>query len=279
MKYNILFKPKLEYVPFIEQKIKELGISCEVSKNYGTMSVGIERYSTYEQVRDIVNDISDDIVVPAYLTFLQELPSDAKAISATSFCIQLSTRNLSLVGRLVTLFDHFSENDRHHPYIIVHDGYVLICFYNNSEYEGIKNKIDSVCESCLSGHEWHISWTPFNQLALSIGVVQHIDAALDVPSSIETERKDNNDDTNHPSRYNRGGIECIDAMIAAKGIEKVKAFCECNEFKYNWRRGKKDPILKETKKSRWYLDKFVELEEKHPTEIIEVDGHKYLRLD
>lgn len=87
------------------------------------------------------------------------------------------------------------------------------------------------------------------------------------------------DNVNHPSHYNRGGIECIDAMIAAKGIEKVKIFCECNDFKYDWRRGEKDPILQDARKSRWYLDKFIELEEKHPTEIIEVDGHKYLRID
>ena len=42
---------------------------------------------------------------------------------------------------------------------------------------------------------------------------------------------------------------------------------------------RKTPILQDAKKSRWYLDKFIELEEKHPTEIIEVDGHKYLRID
>lgn len=38
---------------------------------------------------------------------------------------------------------------------------------------------------------------------------------------------------NSPAHYNQGDIECIDAMIAAKGIEKVRAFCECSVFKYD----------------------------------------------
>lgn len=63
----------------------------------------------------------------------------------------------------------------------------------------------------------------------------------------------------HPSYYNQGDIECIDAMIAAKGIEKVKAYCECCAFKYSWRLGLKDAISKETTKIKWYLDKFLEL--------------------
>ena len=63
----------------------------------------------------------------------------------------------------------------------------------------------------------------------------------------------------HPQHYNQGGIECIDAMIAAKGIEKVKAFCECNAFKYAWRCADKNGT-EDIDKAIWYLNKFKELE-------------------
>ena len=66
---------------------------------------------------------------------------------------------------------------------------------------------------------------------------------------------------NHPSHYNQGGIECIDAMIAAKGVEAVKNFCDCSVFKYQWRMGHKDAIEQEIGKIKWYLDKYLELEE------------------
>ena len=63
----------------------------------------------------------------------------------------------------------------------------------------------------------------------------------------------------HPSHYNQGAIECIDAMIAAKGIDKVIAFCECSVFKYDWRLGHKDDESQEIGKMKWYLDKLLEL--------------------
>ena len=63
---------------------------------------------------------------------------------------------------------------------------------------------------------------------------------------------------NHPSHYNQGGIECIDAMISAFGKEEVAIFCKCNTFKYTFRSGIKQPkdsILK----AEWYLKKYMDL--------------------
>ena len=62
-----------------------------------------------------------------------------------------------------------------------------------------------------------------------------------------------------PEYYNKGSIQCIDAMISAKGIEKVKAFCDCNAFKYEWRVGNKDKIEQDVDKTIWYLNKLKEL--------------------
>lgn len=70
----------------------------------------------------------------------------------------------------------------------------------------------------------------------------------------------------NPDYYNDGEISCIDAMIAAKGIEKVKAFCECCVFKYDWRLGQKDAEEQEVGKMKWYLDKYLELKRKGLTE-------------
>jgi hypothetical protein len=65
---------------------------------------------------------------------------------------------------------------------------------------------------------------------------------------------------NHPSHYNQGGIECIDAMLSAYGKEDVKAFCKCNAFKYIWRTGQKNGI-EDIEKAIWYLNKYKELSE------------------
>lgn len=64
---------------------------------------------------------------------------------------------------------------------------------------------------------------------------------------------------NSPAHYNQGDIECIDAMIAAKGAEAVKNWCDCNVFKYGWRLGHKDEEEQEIGKMKWNLDKYLEL--------------------
>lgn len=62
----------------------------------------------------------------------------------------------------------------------------------------------------------------------------------------------------HPSHYNQGGIECIDAMVAAFGIEEVKIFCKLNAFKYLWRSEEKNGA-EDISKAQWYINKFQEL--------------------
>lgn len=69
------------------------------------------------------------------------------------------------------------------------------------------------------------------------------------------------DNVEHPSHYTGGSIECIDAMAETQGVEAVKNFCVCNAFKYLWRHDKKNGV-EDVKKAAWYLNKFIELEEK-----------------
>lgn len=70
------------------------------------------------------------------------------------------------------------------------------------------------------------------------------------------------DNVNHPSHYadNPKGIECIDAMEAGLGKERVMSFCLCNAFKYIFRTQNKNGI-EDVKKAIWYLNKFVSLYE------------------
>lgn len=70
---------------------------------------------------------------------------------------------------------------------------------------------------------------------------------------------------NHPDHYQGNGIECIDAMISAFGVEEVISFCKLNAFKYIWRCSKKGRSLEDLQKAKWYLNKAEELKENATT--------------
>ena len=67
-----------------------------------------------------------------------------------------------------------------------------------------------------------------------------------------------NDNVNSPVHYVGTGIECIDAMYAAFGSDKVAAFCHLNAFKYLWRAEKKNGI-EDLRKAQWYINKEIEI--------------------
>ena len=61
------------------------------------------------------------------------------------------------------------------------------------------------------------------------------------------------DMVNSPPHYADSEIECIDAMVAAFGIEAVQNYAKLNAFKYLWRAGKKDGVqATDLLKSAWY---------------------------
>lgn len=67
----------------------------------------------------------------------------------------------------------------------------------------------------------------------------------------------------HPERY--GGdttYECIKVLEAWMPTEQYKGFLRGNAIKYLCRVGKKDETVQELKKSKWYLEKLIEKEEK-----------------
>ena len=68
------------------------------------------------------------------------------------------------------------------------------------------------------------------------------------------------DAVNHPSHYTQGGIECIDAMVAAFGKDTVADYCIVNAFKYLWRYKHKNGD-EDISKAHWYITKYKELKE------------------
>tara|TARA_R100000544_G_scaffold27180_1_gene14097 strand:+ start:292 stop:768 length:477 start_codon:yes stop_codon:yes gene_type:complete len=56
-----------------------------------------------------------------------------------------------------------------------------------------------------------------------------------------------------PSHYAENDIECIDAMVAAFGLERVQDYAAISAFKYIWRESKKWNALEDREKALWYI--------------------------
>ena len=56
----------------------------------------------------------------------------------------------------------------------------------------------------------------------------------------------------HPSHYNQGGVECIDAIEAALTPEEFRGYCKGNAMKYVWRERRKGGS-ESVSKAAWYL--------------------------
>lgn len=66
----------------------------------------------------------------------------------------------------------------------------------------------------------------------------------------------------HPPHYNKGSIECIDAIASALSPDQLEGFIRGNVIKYLWRSPHKNGI-EDLNKARWYLDWYIShLEEK-----------------
>lgn len=70
------------------------------------------------------------------------------------------------------------------------------------------------------------------------------------------------DHTNHPAYYNKGNIECIEAIGAATSdLSGIEAFCIGNAIKYVWRWRQKGS-LQDLDKAIWYIGYIKKLREK-----------------
>lgn len=74
---------------------------------------------------------------------------------------------------------------------------------------------------------------------------------LDSEGEVETE--ESVDMVNKPRHYRAGGMECIDAMVAAFGRDAVETYCQLAAFKYIWRAEHKGTRRQDLEKAAWYL--------------------------
>lgn len=75
----------------------------------------------------------------------------------------------------------------------------------------------------------------------------------DIATCLESLEKN----VNHPKRYTKGKIECIDALESAVvGKTPEEAICVANVIKYLWRYEEKEP-LRSLKSAEWYLKRLI----------------------
>ena len=66
------------------------------------------------------------------------------------------------------------------------------------------------------------------------------------------------DMVNRPAHYNKGRVECIDAIAVATGdLSGIEAVCTANAIKYLWRWKQKNGT-EDLKKARWYIEHLLE---------------------
>ena len=65
------------------------------------------------------------------------------------------------------------------------------------------------------------------------------------------------DAVNNPPHYNKGGIECIDAIEAMLAHEEFVGYLRGNSLKYRWRFRYKNGI-QDLEKAEWYENKLME---------------------
>ena len=72
-------------------------------------------------------------------------------------------------------------------------------------------------------------------------------------------KAESEDMVNSPKHYQAGDLSCIDVMLKLYGKDMVLSFCLLNSFKYQFRCFHKGKTKEDLAKSRWYLDKYLEL--------------------
>ena len=71
---------------------------------------------------------------------------------------------------------------------------------------------------------------------------------------------------NHPPHYNKGGIECIDAIEAMLTHEEFVGYLRGNSLKYRWRFRYKNGI-QDLEKAEWYENRLLEELKKHADKV------------
>lgn len=66
------------------------------------------------------------------------------------------------------------------------------------------------------------------------------------------------DDVVCPEHYNKGDVECIDAIRASMSGEAFRGYLKGNIEKYMWRYETKKAPVQDLRKARWYLERLIQ---------------------
>lgn len=78
-----------------------------------------------------------------------------------------------------------------------------------------------------------------------------IDAASPFDGDAKNEQR-TKEMINHPSHYNQGGVECIEAIRSALTEEEFRGFTKGSAIRYLWRAEHKANPIEDLKKAVWY---------------------------
>ena len=88
----------------------------------------------------------------------------------------------------------------------------------------------------------------WSETDIARAILRQYNATADKPEKVD-----------HPPHYNKGPIECIDAIQSALSPEEYKGFLKGQVIKYTWGCGKKDDPAQEQKKAEWYNSRLIKL--------------------
>jgi hypothetical protein len=89
----------------------------------------------------------------------------------------------------------------------------------------------------------------------------HSAAFLSYKNMAEKEAREINSAVEEPPHYNKGDVECIDAIRASMDRTSYSGYLKGNTLKYLWRYTYKKKPLEDLRKAKWYLDKLIEEQE------------------
>lgn len=112
---------------------------------------------------------------------------------------------------------------------------------------------DSRCPHCDN---------PLNPPSVFTQTLEHTEYRPPIKIEIDQikEQEFNKNMVEHPPHYTAGGIECIDAIMAAvEGLTPQEAVCVANVIKYTWRFKRKNG-KQDLEKAQWYLKRLTDLQ-------------------